>query len=229
MARPYLVLGGDIGGTTAAPTIANDAVTFAKMQDIATDRIIGRDTAGTGDPEALTVSQVLDFVGSAADGDILYRTGGAWVRLAKGTAGQVLQTNSGATAPEWTSNVGVSGYVLSSGATGVGYMTGAGGTVTQLTNKATAVTLNKVCGQITTHSAQILAAGIVSFTLTNSAIAATDCVIVNHVSGGTFGNYEIDAGNIASGSCSISIRNRSGTNHSDVLVIGFVVIKAVAA
>lgn len=37
----------------------------------------------------------------AAEGDILYRTATAWTRLAKGTAGQALQMNSGATAPEW--------------------------------------------------------------------------------------------------------------------------------
>ena len=34
-------------------------------------------------------------------GDILYRDGSGLQRLAKGTAGQVLQMNSGATAPEY--------------------------------------------------------------------------------------------------------------------------------
>ena len=38
---------------------------------------------------------------SQAAGDILYRGGTEWERLAKGTAGQVLTMNSGATAPEW--------------------------------------------------------------------------------------------------------------------------------
>lgn len=37
-----------------ALTIANDAVTLAKMANMATDSIIGRATAGTGDPEVLT-------------------------------------------------------------------------------------------------------------------------------------------------------------------------------
>lgn len=35
-------------------------------------------------------------------GDLLYRDGSGLQRLAKGTAGQLLQINSGATAPEWT-------------------------------------------------------------------------------------------------------------------------------
>ena len=39
---------------------------------------------------------------SIVQGDVIYGTGtDAWARLAKGTAGQVLKMNSGATAPEW--------------------------------------------------------------------------------------------------------------------------------
>jgi hypothetical protein len=40
-------------------------------------------------------------LGSDADGDIYYRASNVLTRLAKGTAGQVLKMNSGATAPEW--------------------------------------------------------------------------------------------------------------------------------
>ena len=45
-------------------------------------------------------------------GDILYRDGSGLQRLAKGTAGQVLQMNSGATAPEYAT---ASGGIVSSG------------------------------------------------------------------------------------------------------------------
>jgi hypothetical protein len=90
------------GGT--ALTIASDAVTYAKMQNVsATQRVLGRNTSGSGDVEEVTFTQFLDWVGSAAEGDILYRGASAWSRLAKGTAGQLLRMNSGATAPEWTS------------------------------------------------------------------------------------------------------------------------------
>lgn len=37
-------------------------------------------------------------------GDILYRNSTSWVKLGIGTTGQVLQTNSGATAPEWAAS-----------------------------------------------------------------------------------------------------------------------------
>ena len=40
-------------------------------------------------------------IGSTAQGDLYYNSGSAIARLAKGTAGQVLQMNSGATAPEY--------------------------------------------------------------------------------------------------------------------------------
>jgi len=49
-----------------ATTIANDAVTFAKMQNIATDSLIGRDTAATGDPENITLNATLEMTGSGA-------------------------------------------------------------------------------------------------------------------------------------------------------------------
>ena len=48
-----------------ATTIANDAVTYAKMQNVsATDRLLGRDTAGAGDVEELTLTSPLSFTGS---------------------------------------------------------------------------------------------------------------------------------------------------------------------
>ena len=47
--------GSTVGfGTVATAGIANDAVTFAKMQNIATATLVGRTMAGTGDPESIT-------------------------------------------------------------------------------------------------------------------------------------------------------------------------------
>ena len=109
-----------------------------------------------------------------------------------------------------------------------GYITGEGGTVTQATSKATAVTLNKKCGQITMHDASLAAATTVSFTLTNSTIAATDLLVLNHVSGGTAGAYLLNA-QAAAGSASINVRNVTAGALGEAIVIGFAVIKAVTA
>lgn len=45
--------------------IAIDQVTFARMQNLTTDRLIGRDTVGTGDPEEISVGGGIEFTGSA--------------------------------------------------------------------------------------------------------------------------------------------------------------------
>ena len=53
-----------------------------------------------------TVSNASIALGSDAAGDIMYHNGTKYIRLAKGTAAQVLAINSGATAPEWTTAAG---------------------------------------------------------------------------------------------------------------------------
>ena len=72
-----LVCTGCVGTTD----VANDAITFAKMQNITTDRLIGRDTTGTGDPEEIAVGGGLEFTGSlgiqrsATTGDVVCPAG----------------------------------------------------------------------------------------------------------------------------------------------------------
>ena len=109
-----------------------------------------------------------------------------------------------------------------------GYITGDGGTVTQATSKSTAVTLNKKCGTVTLNNAALAADAIVSFTLTNSTIAATDVIVLNHASAGTAGKYALNA-QAAAGSASINVTNISAGSLSEAIVIRFAVIKAVAA
>lgn len=82
--------------TTAKITDAN--VTLAKLADLATQRLIGRNTGSTGVPEAVTAQQLLNWVPSSARGDILVRGASDWDRLAKGTAGYVLTSDGTDTA-----------------------------------------------------------------------------------------------------------------------------------
>jgi hypothetical protein len=114
-------------------------------------------------------------------------------------------------------------------ATSIGYATGAGGTVTQLTSKATAVTLNTVTGQITTSNATLAAGAEVTFTVNNSTVEATDTVIVNLASGGTDNTYIVGVHAVAAGSFDIIIGNMSTTNRSQALVLNFAIIKGVSA
>ena len=112
---------------------------------------------------------------------------------------------------------------------GLGYGTGAGGTVTQITSKSTAVVLNKVCGQITTHNATLNAGVEVGFSVTNSAVAATDVVVLSIASGGSFDSYHLSVDSVTAGFFRISISNVSASNLGEALVINFAVIKAVTS
>ena len=73
-AARFPALTGDVTTSAGAvsTTIANNAVTYAKMQDVtATNRFLGRITAGAGDPEELTGTQatsLLDTFTSGAKG-----------------------------------------------------------------------------------------------------------------------------------------------------------------
>ena len=119
--------------------------------------------------------------------------------------------------------------ITSSHATaGVGYATGAGGTVSQITSKSTGVTLNTITGIITMNNAALAADTTVAFTLTDSAIAATDAVVVLHESGGTIGAYSFGS-TAASGSVVISVHNNTPGSLSDAVVLRFVVVKSVNA
>ena len=110
----------------------------------------------------------------------------------------------------------------------LGYTTGAGGTVTQATSKATGVTLSKSTGQITLDAAALAADTTVSFTLTNTVIEANDILVMNHISGGTAGSYLLNAQS-AAGSASINVRNITAGSLSEAIVVAFAVIKAVTA
>jgi len=108
----------------------------------------------------------------------------------------------------------------------LGYTIGAGGTVTQATDKSTGVTLNKPSGQVTMNAAQLSRNSGVTFTLTNSFIAATDVVLVNIASGATPSTYTATVDAVAAGSCAIHLHNHTtGTDPAEAVVLNFAVIK----
>jgi hypothetical protein len=127
-----------------------------------------------------------------------------------------------------TGNITAAGNVLISGTGKLGYTTGSGGTVTQATSKSTGVALNKTNGQITLNSAALAADTTVSFTITNTTIAASDVLVLNHISGGTPGSYLLNA-QASAGSAIINVRNITAASLSEAIVLAFVVIKAVTA
>ena len=111
----------------------------------------------------------------------------------------------------------------------IGYSgTGSGGTVTQLTDKTTGVTLSRNTGVITMINAALAADTTVAFTLTNTLIAATDLLLVSHQSAGTLGAYSF-ASTPAAGSAVISVHNNTPGSLSEAIVLRFFLLKATSA
>lgn len=133
-----------------------------------------------------------------------------------------------------TGAVTATGGITTSGATGIGlgYATGAGGAVTQATNRTTGVTLSKLTGQITTNNASLAAETAASFVVTNTAVAIGDVVVTSIQSGSNGGNTTIQTVTVTNGSFTLQVANQNasgGTAETGAIIINYAVIKAVAA
>jgi hypothetical protein len=121
--------------------------------------------------------------------------------------------------------IDTSGNVLVTNVAGLGYGTGAGGTVTQATSKTTGVTLNKPTGQITMNNAALAANTTARFLVTNSIASVTDCIMVTIRDGVTAGAYLAWVDGTANGSFTMAVRNITAGSLSDAVVLNFSVIK----
>jgi hypothetical protein len=208
-------------GSSAAPTYELDVSTGARVTDQIGFRVINTSTEGI---YIVPYAGATSYNNNTALGDVVIA----------GTAGENLVIGAGG------SNAGLrfinatnttttlSNFYLTNNSARFGYDTGAGGTVTQLTNKSTGVTLNRPTGQITMSNALLAASTTVSFTLTNSVIAAGDIVLVQNQATGTLGAYNIQARS-AAGSATIAVRNITAGSLSEAIVISFAVVRAVTS
>lgn len=137
------------------------------------------------------------------------------------------QTTNGAIGLEINS----SGMVLLKAGTGaLGYGTGAGGTVTQLTSKSTAVTLNKPSGQIIMNNAALAAGATASFILFNNLMGSSDTLtlsIPNLIANDIY-NYKVTH-NLYTGGASIFVTNVTGSTLSEAISINFNLHKGATA
>lgn len=170
--------------------------------------------AGDSDPVLLlrpdtTPADYFEMIGAAAGGTL---------RLVASGSDTNIPVNI---EPKGAADLRSTGGLKSVSATrGVGYAAGAGATATQLTNKATTVVMNNVCGEITMNNANLAAGASVSFTLTNSAVVATDWLDVKHASGGTLGAYSNPMRVVeAAGSALITVTNTSAGDLAEAIVL----------
>jgi len=91
-----VVIGASLNSTSFTNTVG-----LSELAAIPTQRALGRNGAGLGAAEHVSLTQILDWIGSAAQGDILYRGASNWERLAAGTSGRFLQTQGAGANPQW--------------------------------------------------------------------------------------------------------------------------------
>lgn len=119
----------------------------------------------------------------------------------------------------------LTGSVLQKSATGnIGYGAGSGSTVTQATNKGTAVTINTPAGRIIMNNAALAGGATIAFIVNNSSVGVADTIIAN-IAGVALANYSARAGQAGSGVFVIAVKNESGGSLSDAVEINFTVIK----
>ena len=114
----------------------------------------------------------------------------------------------------------------------IGYTTGAGGTVTQITSRTTGVTLSRPCGSIITDTTSLAAETTATFTVTNTVVAIGDVVVCAQRSGANSGNTNVYVSAVAAGSFNITVANNNaaaGTAETGAITINFAVIRAVTA
>ena len=236
---PSAVAGNLTGATKVPATDASNATTGPTLAQLRTAMFAQGTGYATNDPlvvgGTLTVTGIATFIATPIlSADVRFAAYGQGIVHAGGI--RVLQFNNGSTALTGalsiSSTLTVSGAAtfsssaLSTSATGgVGYGTGAGGAVTQATSRTTGVTLNTASGDITLVSA----AGSTTwqtFTVTDSAVAATDTIHVVQKSGTD--KYQIAVTNVAAGSFQITFATTGGTT-TEKPVFHFNVIKGVSA
>ena len=120
----------------------------------------------------------------------------------------------------------MSSAVLTTSLTGgIGYATGAGGSVIQTTSRTTNVTINRLSGYVQLLNAPGQAAWL-SFTVSNSTVAASDTVVVNAATGTN--TYLALVSAVAAGSFRITYFSLVGTA-TDSPRFNFTVVKGVSA
>ncbi len=146
------------------------------------------------------------------------------------TLGSTLDATGAITGLSVTTTAGIN----SSGSTGagIGYVTGAGGAITQITSRTTGVTLNKLTGTITTDITSLAAEASADFIVTNSTVAIGDTVIASIQSGSDGGGTIVSISGVAAGSFTVRVYNgnvAAGTAETGAIKINFAVLKAVSS
>ena len=166
-------------------------------------------------------SLVMNITGIVGSG-----TKTAWTISQSASNAYATAAGTATTATTVTGSAVVTGAISSSSPTaGIGYANGAGGSVGQITSFTTAVTLNTICGRVTTVYAAMTAGTAYSFIVNNSSCTTLDTVFVseaiNHYA------HPVSVGKTNNGSFEITWT--ANTTQSNNLTFNFTIMKNVTA
>lgn len=134
---------------------------------IANAHLLGNSTGSSHAAQDTTLTSLIDQLGTAAQGDVLYRNGTVWVFLAPGTNGQYLQTQGAGANPQWATNAGTT------------YSAGTGLTLTSTTFSLTSPVTVALGGTgLTTYTSGGILAATGAGTITSSALLAQYQVVL---------------------------------------------------
>lgn len=92
--------------SAGALTIANSAISNAKMANMANNTLKSNISGGAAAPADNTLTAILDNIFSSTQGSILYRGAANWSALGPGTNGHFLQTQGAGANPQWAASGG---------------------------------------------------------------------------------------------------------------------------
>ena len=207
-------LTGDVTASAGsnATTIANDAVSYAKMQNVsATSRVLGRVTAGAGDVEELTPANLVAFIttadgaGSGLDADLLDGQSGAFYQSAS-------NLNAG-TIPD--ARIQASGVTQHQASLAIAF--------TQLTGSIASAQVPQAA--VTQHQAALsIAASQLTGTLADARVAQSNvtqhqaalAIAASQVTSGTFADARVAQSNVTQHQAALAINaDQASTDYAD--------------
>lgn len=233
-----MIIIGNVSSSTAVLTVANAAATtICSLGPSSIAIVLGINGVwiGLALSETLSAAElaVLDGVtpGTAlASKALVLNSSKGIATITSATITTLTSTTVNATTLAATTVTATGAISSSSASLGIGYATGAGSTVTQITSRATTVVINAICGSIQTDVSSLAAGAEAEFTVTNSAVAATDVIVLSLKQESSTGTTLFFVSTVAAGSFKITGTNlHASTADTSASIINFAVIKAVTA
>jgi hypothetical protein len=126
----------------------------------------------------------------------------------------------------------IKGMTVSGAGSALGYITGAGGVVTQSVGgaKSLAVILNRATGKIILSNSVMAASTLTSVFFGNSVMGVNDMLMLNYVGNGlggtTMRSYQLNSSMVSAGAAVIMVKSQNNFADTSSIFVQFAVIKS---